>query len=362
MARHDIIAIGASAGGLEALTALIRELPPNLPAALFVVVHTSPHTPTLLTSILDRQGSLRAVEAQDGHAIVPGTIYVAPPDRHLLVRPGHLELSRGPRENHARPAVDPLFRTAARAYGSRVVGVVLSGALGDGATGLMAIAARGGVSVVQEPADALVDAMPRAALAAVRADYVVPVREMPAVLTSLARDEEASEGETEMSDIDELEDDAAAALPQRDISAQVLGQRANQTAIFTCPDCGGALWQINQNGVIQFTCHVGHRYGAEVLLGQISEELEAALWRCIRILTEKATLTRQLAQRIRSSGDTAHAARVQEQAQLDERQQALVRALVTEGTLGHATQLVMADEGWAGTDDDEANGKARNER
>lgn len=344
MARRDIIAIGASAGGLEALLTLVAGLPADLPAAVFVVIHTASHGPTLLPRILSRHGPLPAVTAEHGQQIVPGTLYVAPPDYHLLVRRGHVELSHGPRENHTRPAIDPLFRSAARAYGPCVVGVVLSGSLGDGATGLMSITSRGGVAVVQDPADALVDAMPRAALAAASARYVVPVREMAALLTTLVEDEEVDERDRGMSESDEREDEIAA-LPQRDIKAQVLGQRANQTAVYTCPDCGGALWQIDQQGLMQFTCHVGHRYGAESLLGQIAEELEAALWRCVRVLTEKATLTRQLAGRMRSAGDLAQAERAEEQADLDNRHQALVRALVQEGTLSQVVQALMPESG-----------------
>jgi two-component system chemotaxis response regulator CheB len=167
---------------------------------------------------------------------------------------------------------------------------------------------------------------------------------MPAVLTSLTREADVEEGVTGMSDADESEDEIAE-LPRRDIEAQVLGQLVDRTTVYTCPDCGGALWQADQNGVIQFTCHVGHRYGAEVLLGQIAEELEAALWRCIRILTEKATLTRQLAERMHSSGQAVRAARIEEQADLDYRHQEVIRALVSEGTLSQVAQVLMAERG-----------------
>lgn len=344
IARHDIIAIGASAGGLEALLTLVRGLPADLPAAIFVVVHTSPHSPAMLATILARQGGLPAVTCRDNLEIVSGTIYVAPPDFHLLIRRGYVELSHGPRENHTRPAIDPMFRTAARAYGPRVVGVVLSGALGDGATGLMAITSRGGMAVVQDPADALVEGMPRAALEDAHVHFVVPVRDMPALLTALARDEASQEGVEVMSSSDDR-DDEVTALQHRDIEAQMLGERVDEPAVYTCPDCGGTLWQADQNGLIQFACHVGHRYAPENLLGQMSDELEAALWRCVRVLTEKATLTRQLAQRLRKSGDLVHAARVEEQADLDDRHRELVRALVQEGGVGQVAQILMNQPG-----------------
>ena len=153
---HDILTIGASAGGVEALTRLIGELPSGLPAALFVVLHIPPTAPSMLPLILNRRSALRAHHAREGEIIEMDKVYIAPPDRHLLVKRGHVRLSRGPRENGSRPAVDPLFRSAAIAYGPRVIGVVLSGNLGDGTAGLAAIKARGGIAVVQDPTDAII--------------------------------------------------------------------------------------------------------------------------------------------------------------------------------------------------------------
>ena len=177
MAKKDIVVIGASAGGIEALRELVSELPADLPAALFVVVHIQPYAVSRLPEILSRAGALPATHASNGEPIQPGHIYVAPPDRHLLVRQGRIALSRGPRENHSRPAIDPLFRSAARAYGSRVIGVVLSGALYDGSMGLLVVKTRGGMAIVQDPREAAVDSMPRSALRLVEADAVLPSSE-----------------------------------------------------------------------------------------------------------------------------------------------------------------------------------------
>src|SRR5919202_4143414 len=187
MAGHDVIVVGASAGGLEALREVVATLPPALPAAVCVVWHMSAESPGLLPEILERAGPLPAAHPEDGEPLQPGRIAVAPPDRHLLLEPGYVRLTRGPKENHFRPAIDPLFRSAAAAYGPRVIGVVLSGALDDGTAGLWTIKDRGGLAVVQDPDDALFAAMPRSALENVDVDARRPVAELGPVLAVLAQ-------------------------------------------------------------------------------------------------------------------------------------------------------------------------------
>jgi two-component system chemotaxis response regulator CheB len=334
---HDIIVVGASAGGVEALSTLVGGLPADLPAALFVILHCPPYSESHLPAILAHRGPLPAAHAPHGAAITPGRIYVAPPDHHLLVRDGHVALTRGPRENSSRPAVDPLFRTAARTYGPRVVGVVLSGALGDGSVGLMAIAARGGVTVVQDPEEASFEGMPRTVLTYVRVDHVLRVRQIPALLGRLAREPAAEKGTPTMSDIDEM----VPHLMRRDLTAQERNERSGETTVYTCPECGGTLWQIDHNGLVQFNCHVGHAYAPESLLGEMSEDLEAALWRCVRMLAEKATLTRQLAGRLRAAGQETEAARVEEQAHLDDRHGQLIHSVLLELTPNPETQPLV---------------------
>ena len=192
--RHDVVAIGASAGGLDCLTSIAAQLSPDLQAAVFVVLHLSPGAPSALPEILSRSGPLPAEHPRDGEAIQPGRIYVAPPDHHLVLEPGRVLLGRGPRENRVRPAVDVLFRSAAASYGPRVIGVVASGYLDDGAAGLLAIKRHGGVAVVQDPADAQCPAMPQAALDAVDVDHVVPLRELGHLINRLVRAPPASDG------------------------------------------------------------------------------------------------------------------------------------------------------------------------
>ena len=198
--------------------------------------------------------------------------------------------------------------------------------------GLLAIAARGGVTVVQDPDEALFDGMPRTALAQARVDHTLTVRQIPALVARLARepvDQPVAEKGRRM--VGETED-LAPALMQRDFTAQERDERAGETTVYTCAECGGTLWQISRNGLVQFRCHVGHTYEAETLLGEMSEELEAALRRCVRMLMEKATLTRQLARRLRAAGVEAQAERIEEQAQADYCHGQLIRDLLLEGT------------------------------
>ncbi|MCA1598864.1 MAG: chemotaxis protein CheB, partial [Chloroflexi bacterium] len=295
---RDIVVIGASAGGVEALAHLVERLPADLPAAIFVVLHVPPASPSSLPAILARAGTLPAAHATDGERIEHGRLYIAPPDRHMLVRRGYVALTRGPRENRLRPAADPLFRSAARAYGPRVAGVVLSGTMDDGSLGLRAIAAHGGVTIVQDPTEALFDGMPRAALRQARIEYTLAVDDIALVLARLARgadEDEAERGGAMVNAINDRDDDEVARdVIRRDMRAQARDERSAATTVYTCPECGGTLWQVDHTGATRFYCHVGHSYGAEALLGQMSEELEAALWRAVRLLEEKATLTRQL--------------------------------------------------------------------
>jgi two-component system chemotaxis response regulator CheB len=330
MTQPDIVVIGASAGGIQALTALVAGLPRDFPASVLVVVHIPPYAISRLPEILSRSGPLPAAHARQDEVIEPGRIYIAPPDRHLLVRTGRLELSRGPRENHCRPAIDPLFRTAARAYGPRVIGIVLSGALYDGSMGLLAIKTRGGMAIVQDPKEAIVDSMPRRAIERVTAEHILPVAEIAAALTDLVRQPVTAQKGTSIVNTIDTEERLEAVIAE-DFVEQASDGRTEETTLFTCPDCGGVLWQGGEGPVLRFRCHVGHAFAPEVLLSQKSEELETALWSSLRLLKEKATLTLQLANRTRSSGNgkAAQAAnRIAEQAELDERHARVIQELL----------------------------------
>src|SRR4029453_2096496 len=272
--------------------------------------------------ILSRHGPLPAGHVRDGEPIQPGQIYVAPPDHHVLLRTGHVHLSRGPRENGHRPAVDPLFRSAAREYATRVVGVVLSGALDDGTGGLLAIKSRGGIAVVQDPADALYPGMPGNALQHVEVDHVLPAAAMGELLARLIADSAeapADPAPTGMRVEVEMEGFSMEAFE---------GHHPGRPSGFSCPDCHGVLWQIKDGGLERYRCRVGHAWSPESLLTQQSEALEAALWVALRSLEERAALARRLAEPARNRGHSITATRFEEQA--DEAQHAarLVRDLL----------------------------------
>jgi two-component system chemotaxis response regulator CheB len=271
---------------------------------------------------------LPATHAKDAEHFYPGHVYVAPPDRHLLLAPNQkVRLTRGPRENHFRPAADPLFRSAARHYGPRVVGVVLTGAMYDGTAGLMAIRAAGGLAVVQDPADALVDGMPLSATQHAGADHVVPVAEMSRLLVSLVQESSTPRGAKSMDPIENM-----TAVVEQNMAEQSRNERNGELATYTCPECGGNLWQVNETGVTRFRCHVGHVYQAESLLTEQSEALEAALWTAVRTFREKSVLTRQLAEVSRAEGNHAAAARYAEQAGQADEYSALIRKYVLNDT------------------------------
>lgn len=320
-------------------------LPADLPAAILIVVHIQPHAKSILPDLLTRAGPLPAAHAVDGEPIKPGRIYVAPPDRHLLVEAGVVRLSSGPRENHARPAVDPLFRSAALAYGRRVVGVVLSGALSDGTAGLWDVKQRGGIAVVQDPGDAVYPSMPHSAMDQVPVDHVLPLAEIPGVLVELVgkpgRHEELSKGTSRegagstMAAIGSapIEEKPGTDSVERDMAAQVAGERDGQTTVYTCPDCGGTLWQVNAGRFLRFRCHVGHVYSDEDLLEGYTDAMERTLWRAVRSLRDKANLTRQLAQcASERPGQEETAARYEETARKDEEYAATIREMIGAAT------------------------------
>jgi len=274
--NRDVIAIGASAGGIEVLLDLVRELPEDLPAAVFVVVHVPAGHPSLLPELLSRRGPLPAKHPLHEERIAPGNIYVAPPDNHLIVRRGSMEVVRGPKENGHRPAADVLFRTASMAYGPRVIGVVLSGYGDCGTAGMMSIKARGGVGVVQAPERAQVPEMPRSVLARVAVDHTIAPVELPALLARLA---------------------STPSGPERPVDGfvrQLEGEERGVPAEVVCPICDGVLTEA-QPGVFQhFRCHVGHAFSLESLVREQSEELERALWAAVRALEESSALSRRL--------------------------------------------------------------------
>ena len=275
---HDIVVIGASAGGVEALNGIVAQLWAHFKAAVFVVMHLSPNSDSLLPAILTRNSRIPARQAQDGLPIKPGTIYVAPPDRHLLLERNEMRVVRGPRHNRHRPAIDLLFRTAARNHGPRVIGVILTGFLDDGSSGLLAIKNAGGIAIVQDPSDAEVASMPKSALQQVQPDFCVPSKEIAALLNQLT----------------ETEDTAMAPHDTGNGAGEKTNQKRTQTS-FTCPDCHGAIWEVEENGELRFQCRVGHAYSPEGMQEANDEDVERSLWVALRALEESAALEQRLA-------------------------------------------------------------------
>lgn len=331
MPVHDIVVVGASAGGVEALSQLVQLLPPDLPAALFIVLHITPDHTSALPAILGRNGALTAATAVDGEPIRSGRIYIAPPDHHLLVKHGYVRVTLGPRENGHRPAIDPLFRTAARAYRERVVGVVLSGSLDDGTAGLAAIKQRGGVALVQDPATAMYSGMPRSAIESVDIDGVLPIPAIAARLTELARQPIVATGVANGEDPESADLEMESEMAELNLEALQDFERPGRPSVYTCPECHGTLWELHEGDVMRFRCRVGHAYTARTLLTQQSDSLESALWAALRALEETADLRKRLAERFSRRGHAISAARFDRQSHEAQESAALVREVLMNG-------------------------------
>jgi two-component system chemotaxis response regulator CheB len=288
MANRDIVAIGASAGGISALQTLARGFERDLPASVLVTIHLPSQFRSSLDAILSREGPLPATFASDREVLKKGCIYIAPPGQHLLVDGERALLGQGPRENNARPAIDPMMRSAAACCGHRTIGVVLTGTLADGASGLWALSRAAAVTVVQDPSDAAFPEMPLSAMNRVRPDHVVHLAEMPALLNHLVREAAV--------------DPLPAADPARFEVAVAAGRRDNmndmdgfgQRSVTVCPDCGGTMWELKEGDLMRYRCHVGHAYTAEQLAVALDNGVRDALAIAERVLNERAALVRKL--------------------------------------------------------------------
>lgn len=323
MAKRNVVVIGASAGGVEALRTLVSGLPSDFPAAVLVVLHLPAESPSALPLILRRAGALPVSDAQDDSPLRDGHILVAPPDHHVIVFDNRVALSRGPRENGHRPAVDVMFRSAARAKGAQTIGVVLSGALDDGAAGMVAITLRGGVGVVQDPADALHAAMPQNCIEAAQPEHVLPVEKIPALLCELVQ-QEVDGAAAEPSELMKME----TAMADLDPSALNDPDRPGEPAGLSCPDCNGTLFQIQEGGLLRFRCRVGHAWSPQNLLAEQAASLEGALWIALRSLEEKAALSRDMSARATARGHDRTADRFADDGQEAVNAANLVRDLI----------------------------------
>jgi two-component system chemotaxis response regulator CheB len=325
-----LVVIGASAGGVEAIRDVTAALPVDLPACVLVVLHVPPTGSSALPSILNRSGPLEARHAMEGDTLQPGTILVAPPDHHLIVADGGVTLSRGPTENGHRPAVDVLFRSAARARDGRVIAVVLSGSLDDGAAGMVAVKQRGGVGFAQDFSEALHDGMPRAA-AATGVDGTLPVKEIALAIVetvlgwSASPPPEPAPQHRAPTRLMHMETDMA----NLDPDAMHHHDRPGEPSGYACPDCHGALFEIIEGELVRFRCRVGHAWSPESLVARQTVSLESALWMALRTLEEKAALHRQLADRASERGHDLTSARF-----LDGEREALAAAELVRELVG----------------------------
>ncbi len=331
MTGHDIVVIGASAGGVETLTKLVKGLPADMPAALFVVLHVPAYGTSVLPDILRRHGPLPAMHPTDGQEIEPGRIYVAPPDHHLVLYQGRIRLTRGPHENGVRPAVDTLFRSAARAYGPRVVGVVLSGMLDDGTAGAQAIKMRSGKVIVQDPKEAMFEGMPRHAIEHVQTDFVLPVAQIAPTLVHLSQ---TPVEEAKMTPVPpDMNTEVDMALFE---AGAMEGDHPGTPSAFACPECHGVLWEIEEGEMVRYRCRVGHAYSPATLLAEQSEALEDALWVALRAFEENGALAKRMKQRAQARGHEVSVRHFGEQVQEAQQRAAIIRQALGRGKIAQS--------------------------
>ncbi|QHW00198.1 chemotaxis protein CheB [Spirosoma endbachense] len=312
MAKRNIIVIGASAGGVYALKKLVESLPANFDAAVFVVQHISPHSPSFLPDILMAAGPLPVTHPTDGEIIQTGRIYIAPPDYHMLVEYDQVIVKKGPKENRFRPSIDALFRSAAYTYGPRVIGIVLTGMLNDGTSGMWSVKRLGGVGVIQDPADAMYASMPDSVLEYVDVDYVVPVSKMAFLLEDLIKENVTVKPEipVEETELMATEINIAAQENAFELGIQDMGELTR----LTCPECNGALISIKEGKLIRYRCHTGHAFTASTLLAATTKDVEESFWKAIRSLEETVILLEQSGKQFAEGGNEKAARHYMEKA------------------------------------------------
>jgi two-component system, chemotaxis family, protein-glutamate methylesterase/glutaminase len=322
---NRLIVIGASAGGVSALRQLAADLPASLAAPVLMVLHVGAHE-SRLPDLVGGDCALPVAHARDGEALTPGTIRVAPPDHHLMVRDGHLALTRSPKENFARPAIDPLFRSAALAADRGVIGVILTGMLDDGTAGMQAIKAAGGVAIVQDPADALEPSMPGSVLRHVDVDHCVGLSEIAPLLARLVSEPLANRTTA-------MKDSQQRARHEQALSLGTGNYLEHLRAIgepspFTCPECHGGLWQVKDTLPRRYRCHTGHAFTTRTLDLAIERDADAALWNALRALHEHGTVLDQRAAQSRNDQLIEEAERLERAARRVARQSKVLRSLL----------------------------------
>jgi len=322
MGGHDIVVIGCSAGGVEALPKLLGRLPRTTKAAFFVVMHVGAMKESYLPRIIGRASKLPVAHAEDGEAIEPGKIYVAPPDHHLLLTESAVKLGHGPKENRHRPAVDPLFRSAAQFFGPRVIGVILTGSLDDGTAGLQAVKKCGGIAVVQHPEDALASGMPLSALQYVQVDHVVKLDKMSSLLARLIKQSPGNSAQPG------CHEEASTINQGETMSQNEMEQKFGPPSGFICPECSGPVWEVEDGNHSQFRCLVGHIFSPESFVAEEAVAVERALWVAVKTLQERSDLLRRLANKASGMAQSLSAASFREKAEESESHAEVIRGIL----------------------------------
>jgi two-component system chemotaxis response regulator CheB len=357
--HHRIVVIGASAGGVDALQRLMSFLPSDFAAPIVVVLHVPADGPSVLPDILSRAGHLPALHAKDDDKLESGHVYVAPPDHHVLVDGNRLRLSRGPRENRHRPAIDPLFRTAAETRGPEVVAVVLSGALDDGTAGAVDVTGRGGRLLVQDPDEAANPSMPTHAIRHGGPSAVLRIEQLAAELVRLAEEPPDGDDIGRNMDIDGAEERGVpthriAGGASADDVPGATDERGDELVDVICPDCGGNLWERQIGGTLRYRCRVGHAFSLESLLDGQDDRVESALWSALHALQERADLSRRLERRL--AGQPRSAARYRLRADESERRAEILHRVMIGATLDPITGPMAGVDADVDDDDVEAAG------
>ena len=300
MAKRDIVVIGASAGGITALMAIVKSIPKGFAGYIFVVLHIPPSSPSNLPAILKAAGLLDAVHPRDGELLKRGRIYVAPPDHHMLLEGNKVLIKKGPEENRFRPSIDALFRSAAYVYGPRVIGIVLSGLLNDGTSGLWSVKRLGGLTIVQDPADANFPSMPINVLEYVEVDHSVPATEIGVILVKLVREMAPRKPKVSKEHMALLKMEVIISKQDNAFSLGIM--EAGELTPFTCPECNGVLVRLAEGKFIRFRCHTGHAYTASSLLADVSKSVEEKLWQAMRGLEETTLLLTQIGNHFHERG------------------------------------------------------------
>jgi two-component system, chemotaxis family, protein-glutamate methylesterase/glutaminase len=335
--QQRIIVIGGSAGALRPLKKILASLPANLPAAVFVVIHIAPYAGNGILEHLCELTSMKSLVGRDGVRFGDGEIIFGPPDFHLIVKPGHVRVARTPRENLWRPSVDVLFRSAAVAYGSHVIGVIVSGALDDGSAGLLAVKRCGGVAIVQSPSDAEVTSMPESAIRNSPVDHVLDADSIAATLAQLSRDAPSREVSIPSDLVLEAQ------FAEKGLTSAEASQTLGELSEFTCSECSGPLWRLHGD-MLRYRCMTGHALTARSLEEGLNRNLDEALWAAIRQFEQRANLYAKMAADERAQ-DRRHTAASYEEREQESRSYAHALRRMLEAPTSPVRRTVQSSAG-----------------